>query len=56
MQINKQQALVAAAATIATWKDSVPEYQEWAMLTKDFIRDSLINDPDFAGELVISGA
>ena len=56
MQINKQQVLMSAATSIALWKEKVPEYQEWAMLTKDFIRDSLINDPDFAGEMVLTGA
>ena len=56
MQINKQQVLMSAATSIAMWKEKVPEYQEWAMLTKDFIRDSLINDPDFAGEMVLTGA
>ena len=53
--VNRGIAMVGAANTIAHWKESVPAYQEWAMMSKDFVRDSLMNDPDFAGELVVSG-
>jgi hypothetical protein len=55
-QINRQTAMIGAATTIANWRENVPEYQEWAMTAKDFVRDSLLNDPDFAGELVLTGA
>jgi len=53
--VNRGIAMLGAANTIAHWKETVPEYQEWAMMAKDFVRDSLMNDPDFAGELVIGG-
>ena len=53
--VNRGIAMVGAAHSIAHWKETVPAYQEWAMMSKDFVRDSLLNDPDFAGELVISG-
>ena len=54
-KVNGHFALRGAAESLGTWKNKVGGFQEFALLAKDFIRDSLINDPDFAGELVLSG-
>ena len=54
-KINSQFALNGAFEVVDTWKKNSPAHKRWALDVYQFVRDSFLNDPDFGGELAISG-
>ena len=53
--VNKALGMMGAYKIVSDYRENSNWAKRWLHITKDFFRDSVVQDPDFAGELVMSG-